>query len=63
MFFSLEPRIGVHSSVVRGLHIALSSLVAEYGLLGAQASAVAKGGLVVAAWALQCWLSSCGTQA
>ena len=53
----------MHSSVVRGLHIALSSLVAEYRLLGAQASAVAKGGLVVAAWALQCWLSSCGTQA
>ena len=63
VLFSRAKDWGSLSSVVRGLHIALSSLVAEYGLSGAQASEVKKGGLVVAAWALQCWLSSCGTQA
>ena len=62
MFFSLVLRTGVYS-LVWCIHIAMSSLVAEHGLLGAQASVVAKRGLVVVAWALQCWLSSCGTQA
>ena len=63
VLFSSSKDWGVLSSVTHGLHVALSSLVAEYGLLSAQASVVDKGGLVVAAWALQCWLSSCGTQA
>ena len=63
VLFSSSNDWGVRSSVMHGLHVSLSSLVAEYGLLSAQASVVDKGGLVVAAWALQCWLSSCGTQA
>ena len=42
--------------VVRGLLIAVASLVAEHGALGARAS-------VVVVWALERRLSSCGTRA
>ena len=41
---------------VRGLLIAVASLVAEHGALGARAS-------VVVVWALERRLSSCGTPA
>ena len=50
--------------MVRGLPIAVASLLAEHGLWGVRASAVvARGFSSCGSWALEHKLSSCGSQA